>query len=125
MADDLDPVALAAAVEAARDATENPFASAEKVATAMILAYEKARWRPIAEAPHDRDVEIWTPEGLDISRYSERREDGPDDMGHDAGWWGVCTPADPGRSMGNPEYRREPSCQPTHFRLLGPEPADD
>lgn len=72
-------------------------------------------WRDISEAPKDGQCLVLTPEGQDISEYSEAEPDYPDQMGHDAGWWGMLTPADPGRSFGNPHYRREPTCQPTHF----------
>lgn len=76
-------------------------------------------WRNIKTAPHDgTEVLIWTPDGIDISRYSERKEDGLDDMGHDAGWWGCATSAVPGRSMGNPAYFRDPECQPSHWMPL-------
>ena len=82
------------------------------------------KWQPIETAPKDgTPVLIWTPEGHDIASYSPREDDGQQSMGHDAGWWGCLTPADPGRHMGNPDYYREAECQPTHWMPL-PEPPD-
>lgn len=102
-------------------------------ADALLAALEAAGfvieqgWRPIEEAPKDgdgTDVLIWTPEGLDISSYSPEEPDGQQSMGHDAGWWGLYTGADPGRHMGNPDSFREPECQPSDFRPLPAPPKE-
>ena len=86
-------------------------------------------WRPIEEAPRKRPftepLPCWTPEGLDLCWYSEGEPDGPDSMGHDAGWWGCNTPCDPGRSFGNPDYQRPAECQPTmFFAIREPKPPE-
>jgi hypothetical protein len=83
-------------------------------------------WQPIETAPKDgTQVLVWCDEGIDIARYSEREEDGVDSMGHDAGWWGIHQPMDPGRHMGNPEYFREAENQPWAWMPVPKPPYDD
>ena len=81
-----------------------------------------SEWRTIDSAPKDgTEILLWTPEGIDVSCWSELEEDGQQSMGHDAGFCGLLTCADPGRHMGNPEFFREAVNQPTHWMPL-PEP---
>lgn len=55
-------------------------------------------------------------EGLEIAQLSAVEEDGPQEMGHDAGFIGYF--AFPARSFGNPEYFRPAQFQPTHWMPL-------
>jgi hypothetical protein len=68
----------------------------------------------------EMDVLISNSEGIEIASYSEIDEDGPDCMGHDAGFIGYKF-AMAGRSFGNPQYKYPSIGQPTHWMLL-PEP---
>lgn len=84
------------------------------------------KWQPMSTYhPRFGDVLVWCDEGYDISRFSEAEDDGPDSMGHDAGWWGVHQPMDPGRSIGNPEYFRPPQNQPWAWAPLLEPPFDE
>lgn len=88
------------------------------------------QWKPIASAPRDgRTIIIGRPEGGDHiglslpGRWLDAVPDGPDDMGHDAGFTdSMYGSFFPGRSFGNPKYRRE-GTQPTHWRPLPTPPA--
>ena len=83
------------------------------------------KWQPIETAPKDgSQVLVWCDEGIDFGYYSKGEPDGVDSMGHDAGWWGIHQPIDPGRHMGNPEYFREAENQPWAWMPL-PEPPYD
>jgi hypothetical protein len=89
------------------------------------LLSEIPLWRPIELAPKDgTHVFVWTREGLGTAWFAEAEDDGPDSMGHDAGWWAIDLPCDPGRHIGNPAYFREAANQPTHWMPLPEPPAD-
>lgn len=75
-------------------------------------------WRSIGTAPKDGTVVlIWNSEGMDLARWGDAEPDGPDSMGHDAGWWGLSF-AVPGRSFGNPDYMRDPQGQPSLWQPI-------
>jgi|GEM_PF-4750909 len=111
MADDLDPLALgAAAIALYGKLEEDSLIAAERA----ILAYEKARWRPIAEVPalnggSTEAVEVWVPDTKCI--YLGWYEDWDDEGGQWVHFGGRSD--EPIRP------------RPTHFRLLGPEPTDE
>lgn len=115
------------AIQKERDAMQRRAEAAESDWHHWEQAYtalrEKLTWQPIETAPKDgTQVLAWHEEGLDICWYEEACGDGIDDMGHDAGWFGVLYAA-PGRSFGNPKYFREAQGQPTYW-MPKPEPPE-
>lgn len=74
-------------------------------------------WKPIEtwKGGDGDQIIAWTPEGLDVCIYLDPEPDGPQNMGHDGGWLGYHTGCEPGRSFGEPDFRRPASCQPTHW----------
>lgn len=92
-----------------------------------------SEWKPIETAPrdgsmillgraedanHDRGA-ISTP-----GRWHEEDHDGPDNMGHDAGFMDIeYQEFSWGRSFGNPDYMGG-AYQPTHWMPLPPPPQD-
>lgn len=96
---------------------------------ASLPSSEGAGWRDIASAPKDETPIIlgYAPDGDDADyvgqgRWHEEDHDGPDNMGHDAGFMDDqfdffrCA-----RSFGNPDYQHE-GVQPTHWMPLPPAP---
>jgi hypothetical protein len=80
-------------------------------------------WQPIETAPKDgTQIVALHEEGIDLCHWEEAHPDGVDDMGHDAGWFGLAYAA-PGRSFGNPRYVRAPQGQPRHWMPLPDPPA--
>ena len=89
-----------------------------------------SEWQPIETAPRDGTQIILGRQGDDEYDCSfvgegywiEADEDGPDNMGHDAGFVDMhfdffrCA-----RSFGNPKYRIK-GIQPTHWQPLPPPP---
>ena len=83
-------------------------------------------WQPIATAPTDGSPVIlgYMPSDdyptafVGQGRWVESDDDGPDNMGHDAGFVDDCyTFFHCGRSFGNPKYQG-PGLQPTHWQPL-------
>jgi len=89
---------------------------------------QHAEWQPIDTAPRDgREVLGWGPNGIEIVLWEGRQEDGPDQPGHDGGWFG--TYAFPGRTReagfgGADHWISGPLGQPTHWMPL-PTPPND
>ena len=67
-----------------------------------------------------KHVLIANSEGIEIAHFDLGEDDGPDNMGFDAGWVGMF--ALPGRSFGNPDYMRPAQFQPTHWMPLPEHP---
>ena len=72
----------------------------------------------IARPPEGMKVLIWNEEGPEIANYINAEPDGPDTMGHDAGWCGMH--AFPSRSFGAEEFRADAQGQATHWKLITP-----
>lgn len=87
-------------------------------------------WQPIATAPKDGKRIILGRQPADADDWSfvgegywiEADDDGPDNMGHDAGFVDMHFEAFRcARSFGNPAYQDE-GVQPTHWQPLPPPP---
>lgn len=83
-------------------------------------------WQKMDSAPRDGSYILgYGPEGVCIVAWDDGEDDGPDNMGHDAGW--ACRYWDgaaPGRSFGNPKYFREARNQPLRWMPLPSDPVD-
>lgn len=96
---------------------------------AEMSIWQPVEWQPIETAPkHKRPILLARAAGDDeymavvtIGWWVEAYPDGPDEMGHDAGFTDYNFDCfRPGRSFGNPTYMYE-ARQPTHWMPL-PEP---
>jgi hypothetical protein len=103
----------------------------DQVAARVAGLEADAQWRPIETAPKDQDILLgFAPAGdylegfVGEGYWIEGDDDGPDNMGHDAGFMDLhytffrCA-----RSFGNEAYQH-PGLQPTHWRPLPAPPQE-
>ena len=96
----------------------------DHIARAAIKAHtECLKWQPIETAKEDGEkILLYLSEGNIVDGWWEPKEDdGPESMGHDAGWHDEAVSTSPSRSFGNPKYYNEAINPPTHW---SPRPED-
>ena len=107
-------------VERVKDAIEEALTDEQGVRiydAARAAIAECFKWRPIESAPKDgtQILLIFIDGRIESGNWTEATQDGPDEMGWDAGWISDSGFSYPGRSFGNPKYFRKQLSPPTHW----------